>query len=186
MFPMTALPWGAPLTHEDLQRIPDDGHRYELVDGTLLVTPAPGTAHQVAVGALFSLLAAARRGGHVVLMAPFDYVVSEHTVLQPDLLIAPREALGERSLMGTPLLVVEVVSPSTRAADLGTKRLAYEAAGVPSYWVVDPAVPSLTVLGMVEGRLATVAEVAGEDAYTAAAPFPVTVVPARLLDDLRE
>ena len=76
-----------------------------------------------------------------------------------------------------------MLSPSTRRIDLGTKRLAYEAAGVPAYWLVDPDVPSLTVLELDAGRYVERATVTGGEAFHATVPFAVTVVPARLLDD---
>jgi len=77
-----------------------------------------------------------------------------------------------------PLLVVEVHSPSTRLADLGTKRLAYESAGVPSYWMVDPAGPTLTVLSLRDGRYVEEANVTGDQPYEASYTFSVTVVPS--------
>lgn len=176
-----ALPRSRPLTYDDLQRLPDDdGHRYELVDGTLLVTPAPKLRHQLAIGALFRQMADAAPEDLVVVVAPVDYVVSSVTVLQPDILVARRDELGEDNLDHTPLLVVEVLSPSTRRVDLGTKRLAYEAAGVPSYWVLDPDEPSLLVLEL-EGRVyRDVASVFGTDRFDAKKPFPVSVVPSAL------
>jgi len=140
-----ALPWGAPLTVDDLRRIPDDGHRYELVDGVLLVTPAPGTAHQTCVAMLVVAFVAAAPATQLVLPAPYDWVVDPHTSFQPDVLVAHRVDVGEERLERAPLLVVEIHSPSTRLADLTLKRAAYEAAGVPAYWLVDPAEPSLTV-----------------------------------------
>lgn len=161
--------------------MPDDGHRYELVDGVLLVTPAPGTIHQSCVVSLVALLHAGRGQDHSVLVAPYDYRVRSTTVLQPDLLVARRADLGERLLERVPLLVVEVHSPNTRLADLGTKRLAYESAGVPSYWMVDPDEPRLTVLTLRDGRYVEEANVVGNQLYEASYPFAVTVVPARLL-----
>lgn len=80
--------------------------------------------------------------------------------------------------------MVEVLSPSTRRIDRTAKRLAYEEAGVPAYWLVDPDVPAVTVLELVDGRYEEVAVVAGEESYTASTPFPVEITPARLLDDL--
>lgn len=177
-----ALPWGAPLTEEDLRHLPDDGHRYELVDGALLVTPAPGGRHQVCVVRLLALLHASRPPGLTVLVAPYDFRVSASTVLQPDLLVFRSADLGEVALDTAPLLVVEVLSPSTRLTDLGTKRLAYEAAGVPAYWVVDPIRPSLTVLHLRGGRYAEHVTVSGDTPYPATYPFEVTVVPAGLVD----
>ena len=95
-----------------------------------------------------------------------------------------RADLGTANLAATPLLVVEVRSPSTGRIDRTAKRSAYEEAGVPAYWIVDPAVPSVTVLELVDGGLTEVAVVAGESTYEALVPFPVSIPPARLLDDL--
>jgi Uma2 family endonuclease len=175
------LPRGAPLTYDDLQAMPDDGHRYELVDGALIVTPAPRHQHQRVVGRLLILLDDAAPDDLEVLLGPFDYVVSEHTVLQPDLLVARRADFGEKNIRRTPLLVVEVQSPSTARIDRGTKRLAFEGAGVPSYWLVDPDEPSLTVLELGGGGYQEVARVTADQAYEAARPFDVTVVPTDLV-----
>jgi Uma2 family endonuclease len=178
-----ALPWGAVLTEDDLATMPDDGHRYELLDGTLLVTPAPNEGHQTCVTSMVVLLHAARQPEVKVLVAPFDVRLSRVTVLEPDVLVARKVDVTPARHEGPPLLVVEVLSPSTRRIDLGAKRLAYEAAGVPAYWLVDPEVPSLTVLELDAGRYVERATVAGDEPYQATFPFPVTVVPARLLDD---
>ena len=176
-----ALPWGAPLTEEDLAAMPEDGHRYELVDGVLLVSPAPNLSHQTCVVSLITLLHAARRAEHQVLVAPFDVRLSRFTVLQPDVLVTRKTDVGEARLERAPLLVVEVQSPSTRLIDLGTKRLAFEAAGVPAYWLVDPNRPSLTVLHLEDGRYVEQAAVTGDQPYSATFPFEVTVVPAELV-----
>ncbi|MDQ4091630.1 MAG: Uma2 family endonuclease [Actinomycetota bacterium] len=178
-----ALPWGAPLTEDDLATMPEDGHRYELLDGTLLVTPSPNLNHQRCVAGLLVLLHGARRPGFEVLPAPFDVRLSRITVLEPDVLVARRADLTPARLEGPPVLAVEVLSPSTRRIDAGAKRLAYEAAGVPAYWLVDPDVPSLTVLELDAGRYVERATVTGDEAFHAAVPFRVTAVPARLLDD---
>lgn len=183
---MTALPYGEPLTYDDLQRMPEDGHRYELVDGVLLVTPSPGAPHQSCVGELFALLRAARPSGVLVFVAPFDFVAGDLTVLEPDLMVMLRADVGDANTTVPPLLVVEVVSPSSRRTDHSIKRLAYADAGVPVYWIVDPAEPSLTALHLVDGRYVEVAHVTGDAAHDAELPYPVRVVPARLLDDLRE
>lgn len=136
------------------------------------------------VGALYVLLRRHRRPGDVVMIAPFDYVISDVTVLEPDVLVARREDLGPANLAATPLLVVEVASPSTRRFDRTAKRLVYQEAGVPAYWLVDPEVPGVTVLELVDGTYEEVAAVGGEESYTASVPFAVPVTPARLLDDL--
>lgn len=162
--------------------MPDDGHRYELVDGALVVTPAPNVRHQTCVLALGMLLYSARGEGHRVLIAPVDVRLSPTTVVQPDVLVARQSDLTDTRLEGAPLLAVEVLSASTSRIDLGTKRLVFEAAGVPAYWLVDPDEPSLTVLHLQDGRYIELVTVTGEEPYAATVPFPVTVVPARLLD----
>lgn len=176
------LPWGAPLTEDDLAAMPEDGHRYELVDGALIVTPSPNLGHQRCVVSLLVLLHGARHPEHEVLVAPFDVRLSRTTVLVPDVLVARRTDLTPARLETAPLLVVEVRSPSTRLYDLGTKRLVYEAAGVPAYWLLDPDAPSLTVLHLDEGRYVEHAVVTGDEPYHAIFPFLVTVVPAHLVD----
>jgi Uma2 family endonuclease len=176
------LSWGAPFTEDDLADRPDDGHRYEIIDGVLLVTPSPIPDHQTCVGRLFTLLEAGCPQEHRVFVAPLDVGFSRSTVVQPDLLVARKADVKPTRVEGSPVLVVEVLSPSTRSIDLGTKRLAYEAAGVPAYWLVDPEVPSLTVLELDAGRYVELATVAGDEAFHATVPFTVTVVPARLLD----
>lgn len=178
-----ALPLSVPLTVDDVWAIPDDGHRYELIEGVLIVTPAPGAVHQTCVARMWALLDAATGPGELVLIAPFDWVAGPGTLLQPDVLVARRAdvaATGNARLERTPLLVVEVASPSTRMVDRGTKRLAFEAAGVPAYWLVDPDEPSLTVLRLVDGVYVEEATVRGDERYVGHEPFAVTVVPSQL------
>src|SRR5438874_190006 len=104
------LPWGAPLTYADLQAMPDDGHRYELIDGVLIVNPSPRRVHQRAVSRLLVLLHGAAPPEIEVLTGPFDYVVSNVTVLVPDIVVANAADYGERNIQRTPLLVIEVLS----------------------------------------------------------------------------
>lgn len=176
------LPWGAPLTYDDLENIPDDGHRYELLDGTLLVTPAPTPAHQSCVVALTVLLTGAAPPDLKVFVAPLDWVVGPRTSFEPDVLVARRGDVGPRNLPHPPVLAVEVLSASTRRIDLVLKRDAYAAAGVPWYWLVDPDVPSVTFLRLEGNAYVEDGSVAGEEPFTVSSPFPLTVVPARLLD----
>ncbi len=104
------------------------------------------------------------------------------TVLEPDVLVVARSALGEKVLEDLPMLVVEVLSPSTRRLDLGRKHAAYEATGVASYWVIDPDEPRLTAWELRDRAYVEVADVHGEQVYDAALPFPVRVTPARLIE----
>lgn len=178
---VTELAPRAPLTEDDLAAMPDDGHRYELIDGVLIVSPSPTIHHQRCIKALILLLDGAETPEYEVVVSPFDVRFARSTVLIPDLLVARKADLAPARLETAPVLVVEVRSPSTRRIDLGTKRLVYEEYGVPAYWLVDPEEPSLSVLHLENGTYVQVARVVGDEAYEATVPFPVTVVPARLL-----
>ena len=179
------LAHGRPFTVDDVEAMPDDGNRYELIDGMLFVSPAPVARHQKIVAKLLVTLDAACPADMHVLPAPFAVRPSNSTELQPDVLVARQEDLTEKLLPVAPVLAVEVLSPSTALNDLNTKKAAYERLGVPSYWVVEPQQPSLTVFELDgEGRYRQVAEVKGEDAFEAQQPFPVRVVPLELLGTL--
>ena len=177
----TGLPWSRPLTADDMAAMPDDGHRYELIDGTLVVTPAPMRRHQRLVGNLYLLLREACPPELEVLLAPYEVRLADDTAVQPDLLVARRADTTERNLPTAPLLVVEVASPSTRLVDLNLKKARYEAAGCPSYWVLDPETSSLIAWELRSGAYAVVAEVTGDDPFVATQPYPVTVVTSSLV-----
>ncbi len=185
--PPAFLPEGREFVRADLQRFPDDGNRYELLDGALLVSPAPRRYHQRAVGRLYRLLDDACPADHEVLMAPFAVALADDTELQPDVLVAGFGDLTDQELPGAPALAVEVLSPSTRLFDLYVKRLRLEQAGAPAYWVVDPdpARPRLLAWELIDGMYQQVAEVTGKDPFTAALPYPVTVVAGDLVRDRR-
>ena len=126
-----------------VRALPDDGNRYEVVDGLLLVTPSPRRLHQHAVTQiLVALDRYVQPGGFgVVLPSPSDIELDERSMVQPDVfvegLISGRQSPDWNS--GAPLLlVVEVISPSSARADRVTKRRRYQLAGIPEYWIVDP------------------------------------------------
>lgn len=181
MVSVTVLPQSRPLTADDLALLPDDGHRYELVDGTLVVTPAPSTRHQRAVARLLRTLSDAVPDDLEVLTGPFDVRLADDTVLQPDVLVCRRADLTEQDLPTAPLLAVEVLSPSTRLIDLTLKHARYEAAACPAYWVVDPDVPSLRAWELRDGTYVEVAAVEGTDRFSATRPCPVAFSPADLV-----
>lgn len=129
-------------TVADLDDLPDDGARYEVIDGELFVTPSPSLLHQRAIVVLYSLLepylSAARLGDVVV--APADVTFSPTRLVQPDLFVIPM-ANGRRPVrfedVGRLSLAVEVLSPSTARADRVAKRTIYREEGVSEYWIVD-------------------------------------------------
>ncbi|MPV38540.1 Uma2 family endonuclease [Georgenia subflava] len=168
-------------TVDDLDRLPDDGLQYELLDGLLLVTPAPVMVHQRAIGNLYLLLRAACPAGFEVFFAPVDWRPDRRTSLQPDLLVMRNEDVGVKNVSAPMALAVEVLSPSTRRKDQVLKRSKYEDAGVGSYWLVDPAQPSIEALDLVDGAFRTAATATGTEAADIAVPFPVRVVPQELV-----
>lgn len=129
-------------TAASVRALPDDGKRYEVVDGELLVTPSPRFDHQEAVARLWQLLDGYVRAlhlGHAV-MSPADIELDPHTLVQPDVFVVPLVA-GKRprnwSDIETLMLAVEVLSPSTARADRTVKRRRYQRADFAEYWVVD-------------------------------------------------
>jgi Uma2 family endonuclease len=175
------IPRSEPLTVDDIYDPPDDGHRYELIDGCLIVTPSPSHLHQRAVMRLSALLDTAAPSDLEVLVAPFDWIVDQHTKLQPDLLVFRRSDVDPDALRVSPVLAVEILSRSTRRLDLGTKKLAIAAGGAAHYWVVDPLEPSITAFDLVDGDYVDVGGAAGTDALTLERPFSITVAPAQLI-----
>lgn len=175
------LPYGRELTRADLDKVPDDGHRYELVDGVLIVSPAPRVRHQDTVLGLAVILLAVLPAGLKVVIAPCDVVLADNTVIQPDLLVAPRDAFTESDLPTAPLLAIEVLSPSSRGVDLLLKKDRLERAGCPHYWVVDPDEPSITAWTLVDGTYREVARAAGAESFDLGSPFPVSFTPSSLL-----
>ncbi|WP_433269765.1 Uma2 family endonuclease [Actinosynnema sp. CS-041913] len=166
--------------------MPDDGRRYELVDGHLLVSPAPGLRHQKVVAKLVVRLDAECPDDLHVLPAPFAVRPSTSTELQPDVLVARDVDLTDKLLPVAPLLAVEVLSPSSVLVDANLKKSVYERMGVPSYWMIDPRELKLTVFELdADGRYELVAEVKGDDPFDAVRPFPVRVVPVELLGSLK-
>ncbi len=182
MSAVTTLPWGRALTRDDLATMPDDGHRYELIDGTLLVSPAPMLRHQLAVKRLLRLLDDASPAGLIALPAPFDVVLADRTVLQPDVLLARKADLKARDLPAPPVLAVEVLSPSSRSIDRILKYARYAEAGVEHYWIIDPDEPSLTAYRLrPDGSYEQVAHPIGDEPYEATEPVIVTVIPSALV-----
>lgn len=178
---VTVMPRDTPWCVDDLDHLPDDGQRYELIDGELLVSAAPSLAHQDAVGACYRLLHRHRTPPFKVYVAPVDFRPSRQVCLRPDVLVVHRDALGVRNLTVAPRLTVEVLSDSTRAMDLINKREAYQRHGVLSYWIIDPDTVTLTAYDLVNGVYRRAAEVQGTRTATLDLPFTVTVCPADLI-----
>jgi Uma2 family endonuclease len=132
------------LTYGDYLRFPNDGRRHELIDGEQIVTPTPVLRHQELLGRLFLALGnyLERHPVGEVYTAPLDVILSDHDVVQPDLLFVSndRRDVLQDWVRGAPDLVVEILSPSTRRTDEVAKRHLYDRFGVREYWVVDPEI----------------------------------------------
>jgi Uma2 family endonuclease len=138
-----ALPKRVRFKATDIWQTPDDGKRYEVIDGELYVSPPPGELHQNGLmnlaGRLWTHVRANQLGK--VYPAPFGVVLDDENGVQPDIVYVSRaraDIVSERGVFGAPDLVVELFSPSTRARDRGIKLRRYAAAGVPHYWTLDP------------------------------------------------
>lgn len=175
-------PYGRELTREDRDALPDDGRRQELVDGCLIVTPAPSTRHQ---GAAFELAYRLRQqvpDPLRVLIAPLDIELDSRNVLQPDVLVARKDAFTQRGLPQAPLLAVEVLSPSTRLIDLNLKKARFETAGCPSFWIVDPDDESITVWELTGDHYTETAHATSDQPLKVTAPFAATMDVAALFE----
>jgi Uma2 family endonuclease len=145
------------LTYDDLCRMPDDGRRYELIGGAIVVSPSPTFWHQELVFRVALLLRGyvlPRELGRVAI-APLDVRLSAHDVVQPDVIFISRERaniLLDNGTAGPPDLVVEVLSPSTRETDLGRKMMLYAQSGVREYWIADRTVPRLYIYSREDSR----------------------------------
>ena len=151
-------------TYEDYLRLPDDGNRYEIIEGVLYVTNAPGYDHQFAVMKLafqFEQFVSENKLG-IVLTAPFEVHLSETTrPVQPDILFIKadnRPEAGAKFFAGVPDLIVEVISPNSIRTDRYVKFTAYEQAGVAEYWLVDPKTRSVEIHALSGGEYALVGQ----------------------------
>ena len=135
---------GVKLTYDDFVLFPDDGKRHELIDGEHYVTASPNIRHQQILGRLYLLIGAWLETHPIgeVFLSPLDVVFSDFDVVEPDLLYVSSaraaEVLTPLHVRGTPELVIEIASPSTRKRDQTIKRRLYERMGVSEYWTVDP------------------------------------------------
>jgi Uma2 family endonuclease len=178
-------PAGQPFTVGDLELMPDDGRRYELLDGVLIVSPRPRILHQEVAFQLAMHLSSVCPPELRVIPEP-AVQLTMITEFDPDIVVIRQEHIRAAKVTEPPLLIVEVRSPSTALIDLNRKKTAYQRFGVPSYWIMvpDASSPELIAFELRDGRYAEAAQAAGDSVLTAAHPFPVEVVPARLVAGL--
>lgn len=165
-------------TYSDLELLPqEERSRYELSYGVLVVTPAPNTVHQLFLGRLTSYLRSIALPSQEVLPEA-ELLIRPDLVKRPDIQIVDSNLVGGQSVAGRPHLVVEILSPATRKIDLTEKRSVYEDYRIPAYWIVDPEVPSLTVLEL-DQRYLELPEQNGHIEITV--PATLRINPAQIL-----
>jgi len=148
-------------TVDDLDAMPDDGRRYELIGGAIVMTPAPEPLHQRVEFGLARRIEDACPHGYEVFVSPIDFDLPGGHRVEPDIIVVPHASVGEKRLSGPALLVVEIVSPGSVVNDQVTKRDAYAKAGVPAYWIVDPHRGHLLALRLTDGAFEPYADTAG-------------------------
>lgn len=163
-------------TYQDYLLFPDDGRRHELIDGEHYVTPSPVARHQRILRRLAHAIETwlqAHSAGEMF-FAPFDVVLSDFDVVEPDLLYVSRERAGlieSRGVFGPPDLAVEILSAGTRRADEQVKRKLYERAGVSEYWLIDPELDLVKVYRRDGGGFARPVELTREAGDVLATPL---------------
>jgi Uma2 family endonuclease len=184
---------GAPeevrLTYADYRQLPEDGRRYEILEGRLEVSPSATLVHQTVVARLMALLLPwiLERDLGRLLTAPLDVILSNDTIVQPDLLFVSRErlkAIAGRWIHGCPDLVIEVLSQSTSSRDLGAKRQIYARFGVQEYWIVDPEARSITLLALDGSAYRELGSGTGDRCLRSSILAGFQIVPAQVFQDL--
>lgn len=173
----------APWTYEDLLALPEDGKRYEIIEGELFELTGPKFAHGVAVMNLILLLGPLVRScGGIILTAAIDVFFRGAEPVQPDIVILlPGSAAKptDRGIEGSPDIVIEILSPSNRVHDLLTKRALYERAGIREYWIGDPDARTLEVAAFANGR-STSRTFTGDETVVSSllpdVPFPASAI----------
>jgi Uma2 family endonuclease len=153
--------WG----YADLAALPDDGTRYEIIDGELYAMPPPTWAHsQIIAGLITLLLPVLQRLGARWATAPLEVFFAGADPVQPDLVVllpGSRARPVRRGVEGPPDLLIEVLSPSNRAHDQVRMRALYAGAGVREYWIIDPEAATIEIIGADGETVQRVAATAG-------------------------
>ena len=171
--------------YSDLLVMPEDGRRYEIHGGELVVVPSPLPVHQIVAGEIFTLLNDyKRRYGGLALAAPLDIVFDEHDVAQPDVVffrVERRHLVQPYAVTrAAPDIAVEVLSPSTAAVDRGRKMQMFARYGVPEYWIVDPVHRQIDVHVLADGAYRRAQAALAEDTVRSVLLPDLTFDAARL------
>jgi Uma2 family endonuclease len=158
-------------TYAEYRTLPETGPRYQLIEGDLVMSPAPSFWHQALAGTLYTALSVfvtERKCGRV-LFAPLDVILDDENVPQPDIVFLPssqKHLIAKEGVRGAPALCVEILSPRTAELDLGLKRLLYAKHGVQEYWIVSPDEHTVAVYRLQEDPHAPVRTLAVTDTLT--------------------
>jgi Uma2 family endonuclease len=166
------------LTYDDFVKLPDDGKRYEIIDGELFVNPSPVPQHQrLVLRIAFEFeLHFRRHGGGQVFPAPLDVKFDNFNVVEPDVLVIKTDRaaiVGPKNVQGAPNLVVEVLSDGTRRLDEIKKKKLYDQGGVDEYWIVDGELELVKIYRRTAAAFERVAEISTEEGGAITTPlFP--------------
>ncbi len=152
------------LTYEDYLALPNDGKRYEIMQGDLYLSPSPVPRHQIVHANMFDAFRAYAKaaGWGIILSAPLDVLLSETNVVEPDIIgiaSARKAIIKDKNIEGAPDLIVEIISESTRRNDKVLKLKLYAEFGVKEYWIVDPVIDTVEIFSPAEMGLTRIAEV---------------------------
>src|SRR3990172_1605134 len=169
------------LSVDEYMELPNDGKRYEIIDGDFFMSPAPTPKHQRVSRKLQTILILAlEKTGHgEVYNAPIDVVLGRYDVVEPDLVFIRtdnRHIVGDKNIQGIPDLLIEILSPSSRRSDILVKGPLYARFGVPAYWVVDPDIDRIEFF-VLEGGSYKLEQVASSPEVVRPAGFPGLEIP---------
>lgn len=170
-------------TVDDLTHLPDDGNRYELLNGELIVSPAPIPLHQRASRAIARILDRACPAHLEVFVAPIDYEIAPDTSLQPDIAVMRRADVDPLKPLSKPaLLIVEIISTGSRKLDLERKPPAYACSGADLYWTFDPQKLQFVAWRRSGAKYVELAEASGGQRIRLDEPFPVELCPEDIIN----
>lgn len=178
-----------PYTYREYLALPDDGKRYEIIDGDLFVSPAPRPWHQTVSRRIqYALMQQLEDPGIAwVFNAPTDLLLADTDVMQPDIVVVRcdrPEVIGDKALLGRPDLLVEILSPSSVDRDRHLKRMAYGRHSVPEYWIVEPEAGCVDQYLLGPGGLTLAARFDRSDVLTSPSFPEVRIVLAKVFAPL--
>lgn len=141
-----------------------EGAPYQLIEGELIVTPAPNPRHQIILGNIVDKIRQFVKDRAIVLFSPIDVYLDDENAFQPDMIVIfneRKDIIKKDGIYGPPDLVIEVLSPSTASYDIREKFRVYERSGVKEYWIVDPEINSIEVYSNEEGHFSLITKVEG-------------------------